>query len=155
VFDVYQTVFFGLFGYLCSKLRLEPAPMLIGFVLGPMMEEHLRRAMLLSRGNPMVFIERPISATMLAIGTFALALMLLPSLRKGKDKALAEYAQAPCFTKPAAEGNLRGVFMCGVWRWICNSRAVSPWSPAPRPAAGGPSPASRPKRPRSGRKKRP
>ena len=66
VFDVYQTVVFGIFGYLCSKLRLEAAPMLIGFVLGPMMEEHLRRAMLLSRGDPMVFLERPISATMLA-----------------------------------------------------------------------------------------
>ncbi|MFN9092907.1 MAG: tripartite tricarboxylate transporter permease, partial [Alphaproteobacteria bacterium] len=90
VFDVYQTVFFGLFGYLCSKLRLEPAPMLIGFVLGPMMEEHLRRAMLLSRGDPMVFVQRPISATMLAIGAIALIAMLLPNIRKGKDKALQE-----------------------------------------------------------------
>jgi TctA family transporter len=90
VFDVYQTVFFGLFGYLCSKLRLEPAPMLIGFVLGPMMEEHLRRAMLLSRGDVMVFVQRPISATMLAIGAIALIAMLLPNIRKGKDKALQE-----------------------------------------------------------------
>ena len=90
VFDVYQTVFFGLFGYLCSKLRLEGAPMLIGFVLGPMMEEHLRRAMLLSRGDAMVFLERPISASMLAIAAIALAAMLLPNLRKGKDSALAE-----------------------------------------------------------------
>jgi TctA family transporter len=90
VFDVYQTVFFGLFGYLCSKLRLEPAPMLIGFVLGPMMEEHLRRAMLLSRGDVMVFVQRPISATMLAIGAIALIAMVLPSIRKGKDKALQE-----------------------------------------------------------------
>jgi TctA family transporter len=90
VFDVYQTVIFGIFGYLCSKLRLEAAPMLIGFVLGPMMEEHLRRAMLLSRGDPMVFIERPISATMLAIAFIALAAMLLPNIRKGKDSALAE-----------------------------------------------------------------
>jgi TctA family transporter len=90
VFDVYQTVVFGLFGYLCSKLRLEGAPMLIGFVLGPMMEEHLRRAMLLSRGDPMVFVERPISATMLAIAAIALGAMLLPSIRKGKDSAMAE-----------------------------------------------------------------
>jgi putative tricarboxylic transport membrane protein len=90
VFDVYQTLMFGLFGYLCSKLRLEPAPMLIGFVLGPMMEEHLRRAMLLSRGDPIVFVERPISATLLAIGFIALAAMLLPSVRKGKDSALEE-----------------------------------------------------------------
>jgi len=63
---------------------------LIGFVLGPMMEEHLRRAMLLSRGDPMVFIQRPISATMLAIGAIALIAMLMPNIRKGKDKALQE-----------------------------------------------------------------
>lgn len=90
VFDVYQTVVFGIFGYLCSKLRLEAAPMLIGFVLGPMMEEHLRRAMLLSRGDPMVFLERPISATMLGIAAIALIAMLLPNIRKGKDAALQE-----------------------------------------------------------------
>jgi TctA family transporter len=90
VFDVYMTVLFSVFGYMCNKLRLEAAPLLIGFVLGPMMEEHLRRAMLLSRGDPMVFLQRPISATMLGIGFIALALMLLPSLRKGKDSALAE-----------------------------------------------------------------
>ncbi|MBL6077394.1 tripartite tricarboxylate transporter permease [Belnapia sp. T18] len=88
VFDVYSTIIFAVFGYMCNKLKLEPAPMLIGFVLGPMMEEHLRRAMLLSRGDVMVFIERPISASMLAIGAIALAAMLLPNLRKGKEAAL-------------------------------------------------------------------
>jgi TctA family transporter len=90
VFDVYMTVLFTVFGYMCNKLKLEPAPLLIGFVLGPMMEEHLRRAMLLSRGDWAVFIQRPISATMLGIAAFALALMLMPNIRKGKDKALAE-----------------------------------------------------------------
>ncbi|WP_439550768.1 tripartite tricarboxylate transporter permease [Falsiroseomonas sp.] len=90
VFDVYLTVAFGLFGYLCSKLKLEGAPLLIGFVLGPMMEEHLRRAMLLSRGDAMVFFERPISASMLAIAFIALAAMALPSLRAKKDTALSE-----------------------------------------------------------------
>ncbi|PZW48440.1 TctA family transporter [Humitalea rosea] len=90
VFDVYLTVAFGFIGYMCSKLKLEGAPLLIGFVLGPMMEEHLRRAMLLSRGDPSVFFERPISATMLAIAALALAAMLLPNIRKGKDKALSE-----------------------------------------------------------------
>jgi len=90
VFDVYQTVVFGIFGYLCSKLRLEGAPLLIGFVLGPMMEEHLRRAMLLSRGDWGVFIERPISATLLAIAAVALVAMLLPNVRKSKNSALAE-----------------------------------------------------------------
>jgi TctA family transporter len=88
VFDVYVTALFGLFGYLCSKLRLEAAPMLIGFVLGPMMEEHLRRAMLLSRGDPMVFVERPISATLLAIGLIALLAMALPGLRRKKEAAM-------------------------------------------------------------------
>jgi putative tricarboxylic transport membrane protein len=89
VFDVYMTAIFGLLGYLFAKLRLEPAPLLIGFVLGPMMEEHLRRAMLLSRGDPMVFVERPISGTLLAIGLFALIAMALPSLRKKKEAAMA------------------------------------------------------------------
>src|SRR5919107_113943 len=89
VFDVYSTAIFAVFGYLFSKLKMEPAPLLIGFVLGPMMEEHLRRAMLLSRGDPIIFLQRPISATMLAIGAIALAAMLLPNLRKGKEQALA------------------------------------------------------------------
>jgi TctA family transporter len=89
VFDVYQTAIFGIFGYMCSKLRLEPAPMLIGFVLGPMMEEHLRRAMLLARGDAMVFIQRPISGVLLGIAAVALIAMLLPNLRKKKDEALA------------------------------------------------------------------
>jgi TctA family transporter len=89
VFDVYQTILFAIFGVICNKLKMEPAPLLIGFVLGPMMEEHLRRAMLLSRGDPTVFLERPISASMLAIGAVVLGAMLLPNLRKGKDAALS------------------------------------------------------------------
>ncbi len=89
VFDVYSTALFAVLGYMFNKLRMEPAPLLIGFVLGPMMEEHLRRAMLLSRGDPMIFVQRPISATMLAIGAIALIAMLLPNLRKGKEQALA------------------------------------------------------------------
>ena len=90
VFDIYQTLAFGLLGYLFIKLNLSAAPLLIGFVLGPMMEEHLRRAMLLSRGDPVVFVERPISAVLLAVCALVLGAMLLPSLRRGKDKALAE-----------------------------------------------------------------
>ena len=89
VFDVYMTVLFAIFGYMCNKLKMEPAPLLIGFVLGPMMEEHLRRAMLLSRGDPTVFIERPISGVLLAICALALGLMLLPGLRKKKEAAMA------------------------------------------------------------------
>ena len=89
VFDVYQTVVFAIFGVICNKLKMEAAPLLIGFVLGPMMEEHLRRAMLLSRGDPVVFIERPISASLLAVGAVVMGAMLLPNLRKGKDAAMA------------------------------------------------------------------
>jgi putative tricarboxylic transport membrane protein len=90
VFDIYQTVLFGFVGYVLIKLRCEPAPLLIGFVLGPMLEEYLRRAMVLSRGNPIVFLERPVSAVLLGIGFLALASMLLPSVRRRKDEALAE-----------------------------------------------------------------
>lgn len=90
VFDIYQTVLFGFVGYVLIKLKCEPAPLLIGFVLGPMLEEYLRRAMVLSRGNPIVFLERPVSAVLLGIGLLALAAMLLPSIRRRKDEALAE-----------------------------------------------------------------
>jgi putative tricarboxylic transport membrane protein len=89
-FDIYQTVLFGFLGYALVKLNCEPAPMLIGFVLGPMLEEYLRRALVLSRGDPSVFIERPVSAILLAIGAIALAAMLLPTLRRKKDEALVE-----------------------------------------------------------------
>ncbi|SDW44432.1 tripartite tricarboxylate transporter permease [Roseicitreum antarcticum] len=67
VFDVWLTLGFGLLGYAMRLWRFEPAPLLIGFVLGPMIEEYFRRAMLLSRGDPMVFLDRPGSATLLAI----------------------------------------------------------------------------------------
>ena len=65
-FDIYLMALFGVLGYLFSKLGGEPAPMLLAFILGPLMEEYLRRALLLSRGNPWVFVQRPISATLLA-----------------------------------------------------------------------------------------
>lgn len=89
VFDVYTMGVFTLLGVVFAKLKMEGAPLLLGFVLGPMMEEHLRRAMLLSRGDPMVFVERPISATLLVLATIALLMMLLPALRRGKDQAMA------------------------------------------------------------------
>jgi TctA family transporter len=88
VFDIYMMAVFGGIGYLFNKLNMEPAPLLLGFVLGPMMEEHLRRAMLLSRGDPMVFFERPISATLLALSAAALVMMMLPNLRKQKEQAM-------------------------------------------------------------------
>lgn len=89
-FDVYQTVVFGLIGYALIKLDFEPAPLLIGFVLGPMLEEYLKRAMVLSRGDVGVFIERPVSAVFLLLGALALAAMIVPAIRRRKDEALAE-----------------------------------------------------------------
>jgi len=89
-FDVYLMALFGLLGYLCAKLELEPAPMLLGFIIGPMMEEYLRRALLLSRSDPMVFIERPISGVMLGLAAAAMIVVLLPSLHKKREEAFQE-----------------------------------------------------------------
>jgi TctA family transporter len=86
-FDVYLMALFGLFGYVCAKLDLEPAPMLLGFIIGPMMEEYLRRALLLSHSDPTVFVTRPISATMLALAAIALAVVMSPTLRKKRGDA--------------------------------------------------------------------
>lgn len=89
-FDVALAAFFGLVGYALIKLRFEPAPLLLGFVLGELMEEYLRRAMLLSRGDPMVFVERPLSATLLVLAALILLVALLPSLRRKRDEAFQE-----------------------------------------------------------------
>ncbi|MCD2519068.1 tripartite tricarboxylate transporter permease [Massilia sp. G4R7] len=89
-FDVYLMALFGLFGYICAKLGAEPAPMLLGYIIGPMMEEYLRRALLLSHSDPTVFVTRPISAVMLAMAALALIVVLLPSLRKKREEAFQE-----------------------------------------------------------------
>ena len=89
-FDVYFMAVFGLLGYLFRKLGCEPAPMMLGFILGPMMEEFLRRALLLTKGDPSVFIRRPISATMLLIAVLAMISVILPALRKKREEAFAE-----------------------------------------------------------------
>jgi len=91
-FDVYLMALFGLFGYICAKLEAEPAPMLLGFIIGPMMEEYLRRAMLLSHSNALVFFQRPISATMLVMAILALGVVLLPALRSKREEAFKEDA---------------------------------------------------------------
>ncbi len=88
VFDLYIMVAFGLFGYALKKLGCEPAPMLFGFVLGPAMEEFLRRTLLISHGDPSVLVTRPISATLLAASAVCLALILLPAFRKTRAEAL-------------------------------------------------------------------
>src|SRR6266496_3886712 len=89
-FDVMQNAAFGVVGYIFVKLECEPAPLILGFILGPLMEENLRRAMLLSRGDPTVFFQRPISLTMLLIAGFLLAVVLAPAVRKKREEAFVE-----------------------------------------------------------------
>ncbi|HXG53630.1 MAG TPA: tripartite tricarboxylate transporter permease [candidate division Zixibacteria bacterium] len=89
-FDIYIMALFGLAGYVFSKLGCESAPMLLAFILGPLMEEYLRRAMLLSRGNPLVFVQRPISVTLLAIAVLAMLAVLLPSFKRTREEAFGE-----------------------------------------------------------------
>ena len=88
-FDVMMTAIFGVFGYVCLKLESEPAPLMLGFILGPLMEENLRRAMLLSRGDPAVFFQRPISATLLVIAIIMLGIIALPAIRSKREEAFA------------------------------------------------------------------
>jgi putative tricarboxylic transport membrane protein len=89
-FDVAQTAIFGLIGYIFVKLACEPAPLILGFILGPLMEENLRRAMLLSRGDPAVFVQRPISLVMLCIAAALLLVVILPAVRKKREEAFVE-----------------------------------------------------------------
>jgi len=89
-FEVGLMVLFGVIGYLFVKLGCEPAPMLLGFILGPLMEENLRRALVLSRGDPLVFFQRPISLTLLAIAAALLLIVLLPNFRKTREQAFKE-----------------------------------------------------------------
>jgi TctA family transporter len=90
IFDVYAIAVFGLLGYLLIRFGCEPAPLLLGFVLGPLLEEHLRRAMIISRGDPTVFITRPISATLLALALIAVVIAVLPSIRRKRDEVFVE-----------------------------------------------------------------
>ena len=87
LFDVGIVLVIGLFGFLASRLGFEPAPLLLGFVLGPMMEENFRRALLLSRGEMTVFLTRPISAACMAVVFAMLALVVFKQL---KQRALAQ-----------------------------------------------------------------
>jgi putative tricarboxylic transport membrane protein len=89
-FDVMQTAAFGALGVLFVKLECEPAPLLLGFVLGPMMEENLRRALLLSRGDPTVFLTRPISLGLLLAAVALVLLIALPNIRKTREVAFQE-----------------------------------------------------------------
>jgi putative tricarboxylic transport membrane protein len=90
--DVLMMAVFGLLGYACAKLDCEPAPLILGFILGPLMEENLRRAMLLSRGDPFVFISpsKPISLGFLIASTILLVIVALPAIRKKREEAFVE-----------------------------------------------------------------
>ncbi|UJB66855.1 tripartite tricarboxylate transporter permease [Acidovorax sp. YS12] len=89
-FDVWMVGAFGLAGYVFHKLGMEPAPLLLGFILGPMMEEYLRRALLLSRGDWSVFVTRPLSAGLLAAAALLLVLVLLPAVKQTRQDAFTE-----------------------------------------------------------------
>ena len=88
--DVYFMAFFGLVGYVLIKLGLEPAPMLLGFVLGRLMEEKLRQALALSEGSFMTFVERPVSAALLLLALAVVVIAVLPAVRKGREEAFQE-----------------------------------------------------------------
>jgi TctA family transporter len=89
-FDIWMVAGFGAVGYTFIKLGLEPAPLLLGFILGPMMEENLRRALLLARGDWSVFVTRPLSATLLALALALLVVVALPAVKKKREEAFVE-----------------------------------------------------------------
>ncbi len=91
-FDVFLMAVFGLLGYVFRKLDAEPAPLLLAFLLGPMMEEFLRRALLLSLGDPSVLVTRPMSAVMLFIAAALLVVVLSPAISKTREEAFQEEA---------------------------------------------------------------
>jgi TctA family transporter len=90
IFDLFAVAFFGLLGYVLLKLKCEPAPLLLGFVLGPMLEENLRRAMILGRGDPTTFLTRPISLTLLLMALAVLVIVFLPQVRKKREEVFVE-----------------------------------------------------------------
>jgi TctA family transporter len=89
-FDIYLTAGFGLIGYLFTRLGCEAAPLLLGFVLGPMMEEYFRRAMLLSRGDYTVFFTRPLSLGLLIAAALLVVIVMLPAVKKTREEAFVE-----------------------------------------------------------------
>jgi TctA family transporter len=89
-FDVFVTAVFGAVGYLFYKLDCEPAPLILGFILGPMMEENLRRALLLSRGDATVFFSRPLSLALLAMAAALVVLVAAPAIKRRREEAFQE-----------------------------------------------------------------
>jgi TctA family transporter len=93
--DIYMTLLFGFLGYVFIKLKCEPAPLILAFVLGPLMEENLRRALLISRGDPTVFFTRPISAGFLVATVLFLLVIIIPAVRARRREALVEEPDRP------------------------------------------------------------
>jgi TctA family transporter len=89
-FDLTVMAFFAVFGYVALKLDCEPAPLVLGFVLGPMMEENLRRALLISRGDPLVFVQEPISLAFLIVAAGLLLVLAAPAIRRKREQALQQ-----------------------------------------------------------------
>ncbi len=87
---VLLAAFFGVAGYVFMRLECEPAPMILGFVLGPLMEENLRRAMRISSGDPMIFLNRPISLGLLIASLLLVLLVALPAIRSKREEAFQE-----------------------------------------------------------------
>jgi putative tricarboxylic transport membrane protein len=90
VFDVYAIALFGVLGYVLVKLGGEPAPLLLGFVLGPLLEQHMRRALIISHGDPTTFLTRPVSLALLIVAAIALVLAVLPSIRRRREVIFRE-----------------------------------------------------------------
>ena len=88
--DVLLTIPLGILGYVFMKLGCEPAPLMLGFILGPMMEENLRRTMLLSLGDPTVFFTRPLSAVLLLMAAVMVVIVTLPAISKKREKVFIE-----------------------------------------------------------------
>jgi TctA family transporter len=89
-FDVFITALFGAVGYVFARCGMEPAPLLLGFVLGPMMEENLRRALLLSRGDFSTLVTRPLSLSLLVATVLMVLVVALPAVRKQREEAFQE-----------------------------------------------------------------
>jgi TctA family transporter len=89
-FAVLLAAVFGVFGYIFMRLDCEPAPMVLGFVLGPLMEDNLRRALRISSGDPMIFVDRPISLGLLIAAAILLVIVALPAIRSKREEAFQE-----------------------------------------------------------------
>ncbi|MGL4175765.1 MAG: tripartite tricarboxylate transporter permease [Dermatophilaceae bacterium] len=89
-YDVLAVAFFGALGYLLIRVGCEPAPLLLGFVLGPLLEENLRRSLIISQGDPSVFVTRPLSLVLLVLAAVAVAVAVLPSIRRKREVVFAE-----------------------------------------------------------------